>query len=179
MTNEAATVGARPRYLQRITWRKPGIMRWLLAWFVLCTVSCGGGSNGRSSAPPVSDAAPPPAAAGARGTLHEVLMLVNPDGQFVYQPATLSIRVGDRVRWVNASGGPHNVAFYRNGVPRGAEGFLNATMTGRMGDLTGALLFEPNAVYEISFDGAPTGTYEYFCTPHEMLGMKARLTVSR
>jgi plastocyanin len=46
-----------------------------------------------------------------------------------------------------------------------------------MGDLVGPLVFEPNAGYEISFDGAPPGTYDYVCTPHEMLGMIARLTV--
>lgn len=156
-------------------------MRRLFVALALLTVSCGGGGGGNdeTQASPRTDAAAPRRSAPAAGTLHEVRMLVTPDGRYVYQPATLSIEVGDRVRWVNVSGGPHNVAFYRDSVPQGAVDFLNATMTERMGDLTGTLLFAPNAAYEISFAGAPAGFYRYFCTPHEMLEMKAELTVSR
>lgn len=122
--------------------------------------------------------APAPAPSHA-GDLHVVEMLVTPDGQYVYQPSTLSIRVGDRVRWVNVSGGPHNVAFYPDSVPPGAADVLNAAMQNRLSDLTSPLLFEAEAVYEVSFAGAPAGTYGYFCSPHELLGMKAGLTVSR
>jgi len=156
-------------------------MRLVLAALALVGAACGGGGD-EAPATPAADttaaAVVAPATAPA-GTLHEVQMLVTPDGQYVYQPATLFIKVGDRVRWVNVSGGPHNVAFHQSGIPGGAKDFLNATMAGRMGDLIGKLLFEPNAAYEISFVGAPVGTYEYFCTPHEMLGMNAQLTVSR
>jgi plastocyanin len=146
-------------------------MRYLVVALALVGVACG--TSARDETPAVS-----PAAA-TTGALHDVQMLVTPEGQYIYQPAALDIKVGDRVRWVNVSGGPHNVAFYENGIPAGARDLLNAAMADRMGDLTGALLFEPNAVYEISFVGAPAGTYEYFCTPHEMLGMKAQITVSR
>jgi plastocyanin len=38
---------------------------------------------------------------------------------------------------------------------------------------------DDGAVYEISFAGAPEGTYAYVCTPHEMVGMLATLTVAR
>jgi len=137
--------------------------RFLVA-LALVGLGCGGGG----------DAAP---AAPVTGALHEVRMLVTPDGAYVYEPDSLAIAVGDRVRWVNVSGGPHNVAFYPEKVPAGARDFLNVRMGPRMGDLVGPLVFEPNAGYEISFDGAPPGTYDYVCTPHEMLGMIARLTV--
>ena len=147
-------------------------MRWFLTALTLVGLACGGGGDAPATLP--ADAAP---AAPLTGTLHEVRMLVTPDGQYLYQPATLTIKAGDRVRWVNVSGGPHNVAFYADRIPPGARDFLNTRMAKRMGDLVGALLFEPNAVYEISFDGAPPGTYDYVCTPHEMLGMIARLTV--
>ena len=43
--------------------------------------------------------------------------------------------------------------------------------------MSGALLMAPNAVYEIVFAGAPTGEYAYTCTPHELLGMVATLTI--
>jgi len=122
--------------------------------------------------------APAPARLHA-GNLHVVEMLVTRDGRYVYEPSTLHIRVGDRVRWVNVSGGPHNVAFYRDSVPLGAADPLEGRMHDRMGDLAGPLLFEADAVYEISFIDAPVGTYAYFCTPHELVGMKAKLIVSR
>jgi plastocyanin len=146
--------------------------RFLVA-FALVGLGCGGG---RDAAPPtlLAHALPAPPSTGA---VHEVRMLVTPDGQYVYEPDSLAIAAGDRVRWVNVSGGPHNVAFYPEKIPAGARDFLNARMGQRMGDLVGPLVFEPNAVYEISFDGAPPGTYDYVCTPHEMLGMIARLTV--
>jgi plastocyanin len=33
------------------------------------------------------------------------------------------------------------------------------------------------AAYQMSFAGAPAGKYDYFCLPHEALGMKASLTL--
>jgi len=149
-----------------------------MATLALVAMACGGGDGGESSTPaatPAVEAAPP----AAPGAVHEVRMHQTPEGGFVYEPATLTIRQGDRVRWINVSGGPHNVAFYGDRIPAGAEAVLNAAMANRMGNLSGGLMVAPDAVYEIGFAGAPAGTYEYFCTPHEMLGMKATLTVTQ
>jgi plastocyanin len=106
-------------------------------------------------------------------------MVATADDMFAFEPESLTIHVGARVRWVNVSGGPHNVAFYPNRIPAGAADLLNAAMTDRIGELVGKLLFEPNETYEISFAGAPPGAYAYYCTPHEMVGMTGRLTVVR
>lgn len=120
------------------------------------------------------------AADSSPGAVHEVRMLLTADGEYAYQPKDLAIRPGDRVRWVNESGGPHNVAFYADRIPAGARDALNGAMGERMGDanLTGRLMSDANDVYEIVFTGVPTGRYEYFCTPHELLGMKAALTIA-
>lgn len=158
-------------------------MRKIFASLALVAIACGGGDSGEShddmaateGAAPMAEAAQP----AAQGTVHEVQMLQTPDGNFVYQPATLTIRVGDRVRWLNVSGGPHNVAFYADRIPAGAEAVLNAAMPNRMTNLSGALLVAPNATYEIGFAGVPAGTYGYFCTPHEMVGMTGTLTVTQ
>jgi plastocyanin len=150
-------------------------MRRFLPAVVLAGLACGGGSD-EARATLVAEAAP---AASFTGTVHEVRMLVTPDGEYAYEPDTLTIAVGDRVRWVNVSGGPHNVAFYPDQIPPGARDFLNARIADRMGDLVGPLVFDPNAVYEIAFDAAPEGTYKYVCTPHEMLGMTATFTVTQ
>ena len=105
-------------------------------------------------------------------------MILNDQGQYKYVPETLNIKVGDTVRWVNVSGGPHNVQFKTDGIPGGAVDVLNAAMADRIGSVNGPLMIQPNAAYSISFAGAPAGVYNYTCTPHELLGMNATLTVS-
>ena len=46
-----------------------------------------------------------------------------------------------------------------------------------MSPLTSPLFDNPNESYTVSFKGVPKGTYKYFCTPHQALGMHAQLTV--
>jgi len=141
---------------------------------VLALVACGGTDAARD------EGAAADTTAGV-GAVHEVRMLLTEGGDYVYQPAELTIRPGDRVRWVNVSGGPHNVAFYADRIPPAALAVLNAAMPERLGgqDLVGKLLMDDGATYEISFAGAPEGTYAYLCTPHEMMGMQATLIVAR
>jgi plastocyanin len=108
-------------------------------------------------------------------------MLLTAAGDNVFEPTELTIRPGDRVRWVNVSGGPHNVAFYPDSIPAGAAPVLSQVMPERLGNqvMVGKLLFDDGEVYEIAFTGAPEGRYKYYCTPHELAGMQATLTVAR
>ena len=160
-------------------------MRKWFASLTLAAMACGGGSeSGEAAAETGAVAEPVVADAGATvavatGTVHDVQMLLTDAGQYVFQPAELTIRAGDAVRFTNVSGGPHNVAFYADKIPAGAADVLNEAMANKMSDLTGELLMAENAVYEISFAGAPVGDYEYTCTPHEMLGMTAKLTIEQ
>jgi plastocyanin len=158
-------------------------MRKSVAALAVLAIACGGGEQGGQQQTP---AAAPAGAAGAApsavqpaptGRVHTVNMELT-DGKYIYSPATLTIKVGDRVRWVNVSGGPHNVGFYADKIPAGAADVLNRIMPTPMSPLQGPLLIDPNAVYEVTFAGAPTGTYEYFCLPHEALGMIATLTIT-
>lgn len=160
-------------------------MRKFLAPIVVAMMACGGGEPAETETNAAVAAQPEAApqaqvAAPATGTVHQVQMMLTPTGEFVYQPAELTIRPGDAVRWINVSGGPHNVAFYEDKIPAGARNFLEDAMPSTMQGgrpLSGELLIAPDAAWEIVFAGAPAGTYEYYCTPHEMLGMKATLTV--
>ena len=156
-------------------------MRMLVVTVALLAMACSGGPRGEGDAGTPAAAQPQPAGppSSTTGAVREVRMLEARDGQFVFEPATLSIRVGDVVRWVNVSGGMHNVAFYANQIPTGAKQLLDAAMPGRLTDLTGPLLERSGQSYEISFADMPAGVYGYYCTPHEMLGMKAQLTVVR
>ncbi len=149
-------------------------MRKFMATVGLAVMACGGGGDAQAAAEgPAADTSVP----GGTGTVHEVQMVLNDAGEYRYIPDQLTIKVGDTVRWINASGGPHNVQFKSGQVPDGAEAVLNAAMANRIGPMNGELLMAPDAVYEISFEGAPVGEYPYVCTPHEMLGMVATLTI--
>jgi plastocyanin len=108
-------------------------------------------------------------------------MLVTDRGDYAFDPVELTIRAGDAVRWINQSGGPHNVAFYADRIPAGAAAALDAAMPDPLGGrhLVGKLLFADGETYEVSFAGLPAGIYEYTCTPHEMAGMNARIVVVR
>ena len=50
-------------------------------------------------------------------------------------------------------------------------------MKDRMGPAAGPLLAEPDATYEVSFAGAPTGEYKFYCLPHQAFKMHGKITV--
>lgn len=95
-----------------------------------------------------------------------------------FEPATLTIAPGTTVRFINVSGGPHNISFWGDSIPQGAAAVLNAAMAGRnMGDLAGMMVTQPNETYDVSFAGAPAGLYKGYCLPHLALGMTIDITV--
>jgi plastocyanin len=96
---------------------------------------------------------------------------------YKFDPANLTIKQGDAVKWTVVSGPPHNVSFYPDSIPANAQNQLNANMPNTMSPLTSQLFTNPNETYTVSFAGVPKGTYKYFCTPHQALGMRAQLTV--
>jgi plastocyanin len=153
-------------------------------------VACGGDKkSGASQAqaatptPPATPAAAPAAPAtsaaapATQGTVVEVKMTGDGTTKAAFEPATLTIKPGTTVRFVNVSGGPHNVAFYADSIPKGAADALKKGMPNPMGDLVGPFLTQPNEKYEVSFTGAPVGTYRAFCMPHIALGMHMTITV--
>ena len=98
-------------------------------------------------------------------TVHTVRMLV--DGTTSkFDPATLTIRPGDQVRFVNVSGGPHNVSFDAANLPAGMPRLLEAAMADQIQPLWGKLVAGVNESYTISFAGAKPGRYPFFCVPH-------------
>jgi plastocyanin len=161
----------------------------MVAGLTLVLAACGGEKKtedqGTTAAPeqqstPAADtsAASAPAANAPAGTgkTHDVNMVLE-GSTYKFVPATLTIKAGDTVRWHNVSGGPHNVSFWADSIPSGAADALNKNMPNQMAPLQSPLETEPNAVYSISFAGAPKGEYKYYCLPHLALGMHAKLTV--
>ena len=156
----------------------------MVAGLTLVLAACGGEKKaedqGTTAAPeqqpgPAADAPAANAPAGA-GKTHDVNMVME-GTSYKFVPENLTISSGDLIRYHNKSGGPHNVSFWADSIPSGAREVLQKNMPNQMAPLEGPLFTEPNAVYEISFAGAPKGEYKYYCLPHLALGMKARLTV--
>ena len=118
-----------------------------------------------------------PAATVAPATIR--IRMVQQGSRYLFDPANFTVRPGDIVEFVNVSGFPHNVQFDPAKIPRGAREFLMRAMTNRMGNTLGSqMMTQPNAVYRITFTAAPVGTYDYFCLPHQALGMKGVITVA-
>ena len=151
--------------------------------------ACGGKDNGNTdtaTAAPSGDtlsanATTPPATTGGAvapitGTTHEVKMIGDEKG-YRFEPANLTIKAGDGVRWTMVSGGPHNVAFDPTKVAADVKGQLSSNMPNQMAELSSPLMMNPNEQYTISFANVKAGKYDYICTPHAAMGMSGSITV--
>lgn len=159
-----------------MTWTK------FAAVLALGALACGGGEQ-QQQAEPEQMPAMGEQAMGEQametpaGPVVEVKM-VGTGTTAAFEPATLTIAPGTTVRFINVSGGPHNIAFWGDSIPEGAAAVLNQAMAGRtMGDLLGMMVTQPNEAYDISFANAPLGLYKGYCLPHLALGMVIDITV--
>jgi plastocyanin len=103
--------------------------------------------------------------------------MVLENNAYKFDPANITIKQGDAIRWTMVSGAPHNVAFDPAKVPDDVESQLSANMPNQQSPLSGPFLMNPNETYTISFGGIKPGTYDYVCTPHVALGMVGTITV--
>jgi plastocyanin len=110
------------------------------------------------------------------GTTHEVKMIGDAKG-YRFEPATLTIKAGDGVKFVNVSGGPHNVAFDATSIPAAGKSQLVANMPNQATELASPFLTAPNEGYTVSFGNVAAGTYNYVCQPHSAMNMKGAITV--
>jgi plastocyanin len=154
--------------------------------------ACGGGdkktdTTAQATTPPAGGAATTPPAAGApvagglakmpaTGATHDVKMIGDDKG-YRFEPANLTIKQGDAVKFIMVSGGPHNVAFDPATTPADGKAQLDANMDSKMSELSSPLLMNPNEEYTISFAGVKPGVYPFHCTPHLAMNMKGVITV--
>jgi plastocyanin len=84
-------------------------------------------------------------------------------GMLAFDPAKVSIKAGDTIKWVNNKLPPHNVVFDGSKVKN----------AGKLSHK--ALLFSPGDSFEVTFDEA--GEYPYYCEPHRGAGMVGKIIV--
>ena len=129
----------------------------------------------------VAPATPAPASGTAAmapitGTTHEVKMIGDAQG-YRFDPANITIKAGDGIKFTVVGGGPHNVAFDPATVPAAASSQLDANISEKMGQLSSALKTNAGESVTISFANIAPGKYPFHCTPHLALGMKGEITV--
>ena len=88
---------------------------------------------------------------------------------YTFQPAHVTVKPGDIVRYVQTTTMPHNVHF--KDVPNGVN----------LGDVQQSKYLVTNGeTFDLRIDGRfKPGTYNYVCTPHESLGMKGSIVVEQ
>jgi plastocyanin len=154
--------------------------------------ACAGGDKGAgdttavavdtSAAPAASATATPAPAAGTAtmapitGTTHEVKMIGDAQG-YRFDPANITVKAGDGIKFTVVSGGPHNVAFDPATIPAAASSQLDANISEKMGQLSSALKTNAGESVTVSFANIAPGKYPFHCTPHLALGMKGEITV--
>jgi len=141
--------------------------------------ACGGGEKAGSDTTTPAAAAPAASAAGiaampATGKTVEIKMVGDEKG-YRFEPADVTIKVGDAVKFTVVSAQPHNIAFHN--VPAESRAQLQANLPEAMGDMMGKMLLTAAESYTISFAGVKPGKYEYNCTPHLANNMKGTITV--
>jgi len=145
-----------------------------LASLVVFAAACSGGQPQEDNAEPVTTESPAatttpaetPAPAGT-GTVHEVRMVTTQNGASgAFEPANLTVKKGDIIRFVNVSAGTAHNADFNLPENAGKAGLPAATQF-----LTGAGQSE-----DVTVNMDP-GTYPYHCTPHAAMGMTGTVTV--
>lgn len=160
------------------------------ALLISLAAACGGGGGGgeKSTAGSSTAANPSKAPSGSTATAAsgtaapitgktwDVKMIGDASG-YHFDPASLTIKQGDGVRWTVVSGPPHNVTFWPDSIPSGAQAQLGANMPQPVALMTSPMLANIGETYTASFGNVPAGTYHYYCTPHLALGMKGTIVV--
>lgn len=99
-----------------------------------------------------------------------IVAMGGPRGELIFIPDRLRIQAGQKVRWVLQSGGhtattyhPKNHSLYEARIPEGADPWDSDLLT------------QKGASFSWTFTAE--GVYNYFCRPHESVGMLGAIVV--
>ncbi|AXG10965.1 DUF5059 domain-containing protein [Haloplanus rubicundus] len=136
-------------------------------------MSMGGGGSGSGEDPELSGG--PNVVEGVPDDADHVVSMQ----AVAFEPAELTVSVGDTVAWEWAAGEPHNVVAYEDGIPEGAtywaSGGFESEEAARSGWENGEGAVQEGQSYVHTFE--TTGEHAYFCVPHEAAGMEGMIVV--
>ena len=116
--------------------------------------ACGGGEKtaaDTTKAPPAAARCSGCGRAGRWRSCHDcgdrrdasTIKMIGDDKGYRFEPADITIKSGDAVKFVMVTGGPHNVAFDPATVPADSKAQLDANMDGKMSELSSPHAHEP------------------------------------
>lgn len=168
----------------------------------LAAAACGGGepapadsattgappleaSSARAAAPTMEQRAATPPAPGVgaipgspapvTGSIIEVQLIGDARG-YRFEPAQITAKPGDAVKFVVISGGPHEISFDLAAVPEGSRQQLQFNMPNST-DGRSPLLVAPREAYTVSLGGLAPGRYPFVSTPRLPQGMKGEIRI--
>jgi plastocyanin len=109
---------------------------------------------------------------GPVGAATQSVLIKMGDTPAVYQPAKVTVKVGQPVEWINTGKNVHSVTLVPDDAqnpkdaaePKGAASFDSGFMA-------------PGSRFSYTF--SVPGTYHYFCVPHEKAGMVGVVVVKK
>jgi plastocyanin len=147
--------------------------------------ACSGGDKTNTTTDSATAVAPTPAPTPTTGTVAKApatgktieIKMIGDGTTYKFEPADVTIKAGDNVKFTMVTGGPHNVAFDPTEISAAAKPQLMANMENQMSELSGPFLMNAGDTYEISFANIPAGKYNFHCTPHLAMNMRGTITV--
>lgn len=96
-----------------------------------------------------------------------------------FDPSTVTVRVGETLRFVNDSSQAHTVTAYEDSLPDGIDYFASGGFDGEESARAGVArgLLRPGEFFEVTF--AAPGRVRYFCIPHEAQGMIGSIVIEQ
>lgn len=146
----------------------------MVAGVAMVLAACGGAKTDAANPDSANAAAAAPAA--TAGATH-VINMVMEGTAYKFVPADITIKAGDAIVFKGVSGAAHNIVFWKDSLPAGAEAVLNAAMPDGTAPLSSKMVVDGDSTV-VSFAGAPTGRYPMYCLPHLAMGMKGSITVT-
>ncbi|AEM56851.1 copper-binding protein [Haloarcula hispanica N601] len=157
----------------------------LAAGVALAGCSSGGGSDSSGdgdsgSGGDGSDGGETESSDGGSGSEWTETSTVEMTDELAYEPKKIQVEAGTTVTFENVGSIGHTVTAYEEEIPDGADYFasggfdsLQAAKDGYSNGQEGNI--PKGESYEVTLE--TTGTYEYYCIPHEMNGMVGTIKV--
>ncbi|MBX0346676.1 plastocyanin/azurin family copper-binding protein [Haloarcula pellucida] len=146
----------------------------------LAGCSSGGGSSGGDSDTTESAGDDGGSGDGGSGDEWTQTSTVEMTDELAYEPKQIQVEAGTTITFENVGSIGHTVTAYEDKIPDGADYFASGEFDSEQAAKDGYGESQGGNVpagesYEVTLE--TTGTYEYYCIPHEMNGMVGSIKV--